>query len=168
MAKLIPILVLVICAALGLTAGKFLRPPPPEPAEDVAEELDGKKPSEETKSAEDGTDGTSPAMDYVKMNNQFVVPIVTDNRVSAMVVLSLSIEAPLGQEDEILRREPKLRDSFLRVLFTHANIGGFDGEFTSIEKLGGLKRALKEVAQRDIGTDLVNDVLIVEIARQDY
>ena len=168
MAKLIPILVLVICAALGLTAGKFLRPPPAEPADSVSEEIDGEKPAEETEAAEQEPEGTSPDRDYVKMNNQFVVPIVTDNRVSAMVVLSLSIEAPLGKEDDVLRREPKLRDSFLRVLFTHANIGGFDGEFTSIEKLGGLKRALKEVGQRDAGADLVKDVLIVEIARQDY
>ena len=67
----------------------------------------------------------------------------------------------------IYSKEPKLRDSFLQVLFDHANIGGFDGAFTNANNLAVLRGALREVAQKDMG-DQVTDVLIVEIARQDY
>ena len=102
------------------------------------------------------------------MNNQFVVPIVADDRVAAMVVLALSIEVPSGMSDIVFRREPKLRDSFLQVLFDHANMGGFDGAFTSAEVLGRLRTALREVAEKDLGRDVARDILIVEIARQDY
>ena len=65
-------------------------------------------------------------MEYVKLSNQFVVPVVKGKTVVSLVVLSLSLEVPEGQKDAVFRREPKLRDSFLQVLFDHANIGGFD------------------------------------------
>jgi len=68
----------------------------------------------------------------------------------------------------LIKREPKLRDSFLRVLFDHANMGGFEGNFTNAQVLGRLRAALREVAQQDLGVDVAQDVLIVEIARQDY
>ena len=101
------------------------------------------------------------------MNNQFVVPVVSGDRVQALVVLSLSLEVPAGQKDAIYAREPKLRDSFLQVMFDHANVGGFDGAFTNANNLDVLRSALREVAQKDMG-DQISDVLIIEIARQDY
>ncbi len=61
-----------------------------------------------------------------------------------------------------------MRDSFLQVLFDHANAGGFDGAFTEAGAMDQLRGALREVAQRDLGEELVKDVLILEIARQDY
>ncbi|MFL4469477.1 hypothetical protein ACERZ8_06195 [Tateyamaria armeniaca] len=42
-----------------------------------------------------------------------------------------------------------------------------DGEFTNANNLDILRSALREVAQKDMG-DQISDVLIVEIARQDY
>ena len=97
-----------------------------------------------------------------------MVPVVKDQEVAAMVVLSLSLEVPEGQKDAVFLREPKLRDSVLQVLFDHANVGGFDGAFTAAEKLKSLRNALLEVAQRDLQDQSVHDVLITEIARQDY
>ena len=38
--------------------------------------------------------------------------------------------------------KPRLRDSFLKVMFRHANSGGFDGSFTSGRKMDDLKSAL--------------------------
>ena len=101
------------------------------------------------------------------MSNQFVVPVVDHDKVTALVVLSLSIEVSLGQKEAVYAKEPKIRDSFLQVLFDHANIGGFDGAFTNANNLDVLRGALREIAQKDVG-DQVIDVLIVEIARQDY
>ena len=66
----------------------------------------------------------------------------------------------------VYEREPKLRDAFLRVMFDHANAGGFDGAFTNSNQMDVLRRALREVAQKTIGPT-ASDVLILDIVRQD-
>ncbi len=173
--KLLPILLLLIGTGAGVGAGVFLRPAP-APV-DHAEAGDG----EEAHGAEEGAHGENTAhaeeggleiktkanRDYVKMSNQFVIPVVENGAVSSMVLVALSIEIQSGQRDAILLREPKLRDSFLQVLFDHANVGGFRGAFTDNNRLDVLRAALREVAIRDAGK-IVSDVLIHDIARQDY
>jgi flagellar protein FliL len=168
MKKLLPIIVFVIFAAIGVGAGKFLQP---EPEKEVAEmpldESEAGTPVP-TRSPDQPPRDPDEIIEYVKLNNQFVVPIVVDERVASLIVMSLSIETTDAKKDDVLRKEPKLRDSFLQVLFTHANLGGFNGEFTRVDKLNSLRRLLLEVAQRDVGKEAVYDVLILEIARQDY
>ncbi len=100
------------------------------------------------------------------MNNQFVVPVVKDGRVASMIVLSLSLEVAAGNTEAVYQREPKLRDAFLRVLFDHANVGGFSGSFTDGANLLVLRTNLKEAAALVLGP-VVSDVLITDIARQD-
>lgn len=104
--------------------------------------------------------------DFVKLNNQFVVPVVASGKVEALVILTLSLETAPGTRDLIYDIEPKLRDAFLQVLFDHSNMGGFQGAFTRSNNLDILRGALLEVAQRQIGHG-VHSVLIVDIARQD-
>ena len=104
--------------------------------------------------------------DYAKLKHQFVIPVVEEGRVSALVVMSLSIEVETGQTQAVYSQEPKLRDGFLQVLFDHANTGGFSGSFTSTTNMRSLRDGLRENAQRVVG-DVVHDVLIVEIVRQD-
>ncbi|WP_299140050.1 flagellar basal body-associated FliL family protein [uncultured Tateyamaria sp.] len=159
--KLLPLVLLLIGAGAGVGAGIFLRPAP-EPVEMTE---DAETPDVMVK--EKAEDEPQLDREYVKMNNQFVVPIVNGDKVQGLVVMSLSLEVPAGQKDLIYAREPKLRDSFLQVLFDHANIGGFDGAFTNANNLAVLRGALREVAQKDMG-DGITDVLIIEIARQDY
>ena len=172
--KLLPLILLLVGAGAGVGAGMFLRPPPPPPeaemAEEGAEEKDGKKKEEkEDAKAEEKDEEEEPAeYEYVKLNNQFVIPIIRDDRIASMIVMSLSLEAAIGTQADLYKREAKIRDSFLQVLFDHANLGGFDGAFTDPSKLAPLRMALLEVAQRDHGEDIINDVLIVDIARQDY
>jgi flagellar protein FliL len=151
--KLLPILLALVGLGAGLGGGLFLRPPPPDPVE--AE-----------KAAEAAAEEEVIPPDYVKLNNQFVVPIVEGGRVASMVVLSLSLEVAAGNTETVYAREPKIRDVFLQVLFDHANTGGFRGSFTDGSNLILLRRALKEKAIGVIG-DAVTDVLITEIARQD-
>jgi flagellar FliL protein len=159
MKKLLPILLLLLGSGAGVGAGIFIRPAP-EPADEIAETEPAEV--EEVRTAE--ANGPS---EYAKMSNQFVVPVVDHDKVTALVVLSLSVEVSLGQKEAVYAKEPKIRDSFLQVLFDHANIGGFDGAFTNANNLDVLRGALREIAQKDVG-DQVIDVLIVEIARQDY
>lgn len=167
--KLLPVILLLVGAGAGVGAGLFLRPPPPEPgmegemADDAAMEKEGMEEGGEKK----GEDGLVPEFEYIKMSNQFVVPVVQDDQVASLIVMSLSLEVLPGQQQMVFSKEPKLRDSFLQVMFDHANYGGFDGMFTDVSTLETLRNGLREVASRDVG-EIVTDVLITEIARQDY
>ncbi|MFK7834727.1 MAG: flagellar basal body-associated FliL family protein [Sulfitobacter sp.] len=164
--KILPLVLLLVGSGAGVGAGMFLRPAP-EPTEETAQDENDTTLQAEAEEPH-GPDNPAPEMDYVKLNNQFVVPIVKDQVVRSLVVLSLSLEVPEGSNEAVFRREPKLRDSFLQVLFDHANIGGFDGAFTSANNLAVLRTALREAGQKDMGKDVIKDVLILEIARQDY
>ncbi|GGX38369.1 flagellar basal body-associated protein FliL [Tateyamaria omphalii] len=160
MKKLVPLIFLAVGAGAGVGAGILLRPvPEPVISTEVNEPVER---SDVADTMEDLAD-----REYVKMNNQFVVPVLRDGAVRSLVVMSLSLEVPAGQKDAIYSHEPKLRDSFLQVLFDHANVGGFDGAFTDANNLAVIRGALREVATKDMG-DQISDVLIVEIARQDY
>lgn len=172
MKKLIPLVLVLAGTGAGVGAGILLRPDaPPEVIETtdaaMAEEMDQHEDKDKDHATDDHGDEHN-SSEYVQLSNQFVVPLVSGERVAALVVLALSIEVPAGGTDLVLQREPKLRDSFLQILFDHANMGGFEGNFTDAQMLDRLRRSLKEVAQKDVGKELVQDVLIVEIARQDY
>lgn len=164
--KLLPLLMGIAGTGAGVAAGVVMAP-----AEKVEVAKPEKKEKTEEKAEYDSHDkghGTEEASghEYVKLTNQFVVPIVQNERVISMVVLSLSLEAVAGQQQKIYSMEPKLRDGFLRVLFDHANMGGFGGTFTDAAMLDVLRNSLRDVARRDLG-DMVRNVLIVDIARQD-
>jgi hypothetical protein len=111
-------------------------------------------------------DSASGITEYVRLNNQFVVPIVRNGSVRSLVVMSLTIEVDAGQNSTVFNQEPRLRDAFLQVMFAHANAGGFDGSFTQAAAMDPLREALGEAAQRVLGS-AVHDVLIVDINRQD-
>ncbi|MGR3377447.1 flagellar basal body-associated FliL family protein [Salipiger abyssi] len=172
MKKLLPILLALIGTAAGTGAGIFLAAPQ-EPAEheaasDHGESADahdtgGDGHAAPEESHDDGHDGGN---EYAKMSNQFVVPVIGQDRVDSLVVMSLSLEVTSGGTELVFDREPKLRDAFLRVLFDHANIGGFEGNFTDIQRLEVLRRALMDAARNVLGASVL-DVLITEIARQD-
>ncbi|UOA28817.1 flagellar basal body-associated FliL family protein [Pseudosulfitobacter sp. DSM 107133] len=162
--KLLPVLLLLIGTGGGVGAGLFLRPAPVAPAaEDAGDQHEASPPAE----SEDHEDEGPVEREYVKLSNQFVIPIVDREAVRALMVVALSVEVTIGAKDTVYLREPKLRDSFLQVLFDHANLGGFEGAFTSANNLDVLRAALLEVAQRDLG-QIVTDVLISDIGRQDY
>lgn len=147
--RLIPVVLVVAGAGLGVGAGLALRPPPTEegPAPEPPEPEVGER-------------------EYVRLPSQFVVPLLDSGRVSGLVVLSLSLEVPPGMTDTVFAREPKLRDEFLRVLFDHANHGGFRGTFTDGATLAPVRRALLEAARKVVGND-VSGLLITDIVRQD-
>lgn len=177
MKKLLPIILLLVGSGAGVGAGIFLRPPAEaaqvDAGKDAASDKGGDsasdKPDKAKGQADKGTTGKEPGgKEYVKLSNQFVVPIVKDRVVVSLVVMALTIEVTSDIKETVLKKEPKVRDSFLQVLFDHANIGGFDGSFTDAAMLKKLRMALREVAQRDLGRENVSDVLILEIARQDY
>ena len=166
MGKLVPVLLALIGLGAGVGGGMAMRQDPTEMVAEVACAGQSEaKATEVADKAEQGKAGGG-ALDYVKLNNQFVIPVVNQGSVSALVVISLSLELASGGPELVYKREPKLRDAFLQVLFNHANTGGFDGNFTSGRSMGQLRAALLESAQKTLGSSVTN-VLIVDVIRQD-
>lgn len=160
---LLPILLLLIGVGSGVGAGLYLKP---DPAEHALADTNpcGELPPEAMQV------NAEPAIpkerEYAKLNNQFIVPVVKDGAVAAMVVLSLNLEVVIGARAAVFAAEPKLRDSFLQGMFDHANNGGFSGNFTSGENMRALRNDLLRRA-REVAGEQVTDVLIIDIVRQD-
>lgn len=181
MRKLLPILMALIGLAGGAGAGFMLRPPADahgpataDGGEVAATDEQGAKPdtgSHEAPPAEgsgsgEGGHGAPLGHEFVKLNNQFVVPVMEGGDIAALVILSISLEVTPGSTESVYAMEPKLRDIFLRVLFDHANAGGFRGAFTQSNTMDVLRSALREAAAATLGKAL-SDVLIIDIVRQD-
>jgi hypothetical protein len=154
---ILPLVLLVAGLAAGVGAGLALRPAPPAPEADAG--------GAEAAAAPAAPDPDT-AHEFVKMNNQFVVPVVEGGRVVSLVIVSLSVEVTPGGAAAVFAREPRLRDTFLQVLFDHANAGGFRGTFTEGSTMNSLRVALREAARQVLGPT-ATDVLIVDIVRQD-
>ncbi len=180
MKKLFPIIFLILGLGVGVGAGAFLAPGEkkdshgdPENghqtdshADTRADESHAEKGDASHGATKDEHGHKAAAFDYLKLTKQFVVPVVEDDKISALVMVSLSLETRPGISEEFYEVEPKLRDSFLQVLFDHANIGGFNGAFTSSSNLELLRKSLLEAAKKELGDD-VNQVLIMSVSRQD-
>lgn len=169
-AKLLPVILLIIGTAAGIGAGIMLAPAPEPVVEHDMSADDAHMDDEDLAHVEEEISldelGPDQEREYVKIANQFVVPVVERDNLSSLVVIALSLEVKKGMSEKIHLYEPKLRDAFLQVLFDHANMGGFRGAFTRSDVLDPLRQALREAAQRDLGKG-VYDVLIIEISRQD-
>ncbi len=185
MGKLIPVILILLGAGGGVGAGLMLRPAAEvvtAEAETPAKEGQNAGYSDESAPENDGynTEGAAgedeysgdkdkggyDAIEYIALRRQMIVPLVEGDRVGALMVLSLSIQATGGNIELIYEREPKLRDEFLQVLFRHANTGGFDGAFTSGEAMSDLKSALGAAAREVLG-EVSQQVLVTEILRQE-
>lgn len=162
---LIPILLLLVGTGAGTGAGLFLAPAAEEKTAGDANEC--QSPGKEMDGAVAPISvEASPEREYAKLNNQFVIPVVEDEEVAALVVMSLNLEVTAGSRTAIFAAEPKLRDRFLQVMFDHANNGGFSGNFTTGTKMRALRNELLRVAQ-DISGTRVTDVLVIDLVRQD-
>lgn len=160
MTKIMPLVLALIGLLAGGAAGLALKPAP-----ETVEHAASNAAEDHVEEAQNHAEKTG-ATEFVKLNNQFVVPVVENGRVSALVVLSLSLEVSAGERANVYQMEPKLRDRFLRVMFDHANAGGFHGTFTSSTNMSTLRIALLEAAHA-VMTDAIRDVLIIDIVRQD-
>jgi len=186
MRLLLPVILLLVGVGGGVGAGLMLAGGAEETAaeeggEGLVGEEGGNAGEEEPAGETDADDGpaeeesanptrveqTGTGTEYVRINNQFIVPIVRNGSVRSLVVMGLSVEVDTGQSGAVFTLEPRLRDSFLRVMFAHANAGGFDGRFTEADAMAPLREALREAAQGILGRDTTHDVLITDIIRQD-
>lgn len=168
MKLLLPLVLLIIGTGAGVGAGIVLRDDPaPEEVDSAAlhcgptDEKVAGDPAEKPAAEPELTN-----VEYAKLANQFVVPVIADDQIVAMVVLSLGIVVPPEGKDAVFAVEPRLRDKMLQVMFNHSNVGGFSGNFTSGANMRALRQDLLQSAQSVLGEG-AKDVLVLEIVRQD-
>ncbi len=152
MGKLIPLLLILIGAGAGVGAGFFLRPAP-EPADEETEVV----------AAPVLPDGDT--LTIFEFTNQFMVPLISEERISSVIVIRLALEISEGQQPVVAANTARLRDAMLQVMFDHANLGGFTGVFTDHSTLTHLRRSLLEAAQKTVGPQIVFGVLITDLMR---
>lgn len=173
MRAFLPISLAIFGIGLGGGAGYLLRPShelsTPECSAETCPDGHYEQSKDSSGHAPNDAEPTEAAptpSEFVKLNNQFIVPDIKDGVITSLIVLSLSIEVSQGSTEKVFTLEPKLRDVLLQVLFDHANAGGFRGDFTSSEKMDDLRRALLEAARKTLSGN-ARSVLISDIVRQD-
>lgn len=103
---------------------------------------------------------------FMKFSRQFVVPVVSRDNVSALVILDINLELDPSATENAYSREPKVRDAILKTLLQLSNEGAFGPGLLEEENLNDVRARLLVAAQA-ILTDDVIDVLILNVARQD-
>ncbi len=104
--------------------------------------------------------------EYVKFNSQFVVPLQTEGRVTALLVANLLLEVPEGSTEAAVIREPRVRDEFLKILFNMAAEGAFAEDLFAPEIQTELRGRLLTAARSILGNQ-INAVLISDFLKQD-
>ncbi len=151
MGKVIAVILVLLGVGGGLAAGLILRPAaaPPEAPDGV----------EMLASVPTGKRG------LFEIPNQFMVPVMHEDRIAAVIVITLALEISEPHRAEVASSLPRLRDAMLQVMFDHANSGGFHGAFTANTTMDQLRRALLEAGQKAVGRDAVFSVLVTDILR---
>lgn len=166
MKKLFPIFMALVGIGAGIGAGLALKKEPDELASECVPNLAGHEDEEIAILPSVEVSEDSDVYEYVKLSNQFIIPIVEGTKVKSLVVMALNLEVEVGYREAVFALEPKLRNAFLLVLFDHANAGGFQGAFTNSNNMVVLQNALREIARKTVGNS-VSDVLITDVVRQD-
>ena len=103
---------------------------------------------------------------YLRFKRQFVVPVVGEQGVEALVILNIALELDDGMSEELFQHEPKFRDAFIRELLALSDSGLFEEKLTSTQSYETLRETLL-AATKSVRQDGVKDVLILDLARQD-
>jgi flagellar protein FliL len=162
MKALLPVALALVGLGAGVGAGMALKPVPDGGPPDGCADA----PCPEA-GAGSGLPLSLGRLETVALDLPFVVPVFESERVVAMVVMTVALEVSAGQRPATLALQPRLRDAFLAAMFRHANSGGFDGSFTSGQKIADLKAGLLHAARDVLGPGGVGEVLVTEIVRKD-
>ena len=175
---LLPLLLLLVGTGSGVGAGLLLKSTPekdpvPEAGADMASAAPCGPVGDTHATLADGAVHDAPAepiaaaagSEFAALENQFIVPVLDQDELVAMMAITLSVEVPVGEMTKVYAVEPRLRDKLLQDMFQHSNIGGFSGNYTATDKMRILRQDLLRTTREILG-DTALDVLIIDIKRQ--
>lgn len=115
----------------------------------------------------EGLPYTSETEQYLKFKRQFVVPVMLDGRIDALVIMNLNLVLGSDAPANAYSLEPKLRDALTRELLNLSNQGVFGEGLTSAKNYEVVRKTLLSASQ-SVMPDGVKDILILDIARQEH
>ncbi len=193
MKNIITAIIAIACIVAGGVGGHFIRSMgsgAPKAEKHAAEKSDdghgekkddhAKKPEKKAdkkdakgdghgKSADDGhssSGGEAGEVIYFKFSREFVVPVVSQGRVTALVILNLNLEADADMSQKLFEMEPKLRDNIMTTLITISNDGKTFESMTDLENYESI-RSMVMMNLKSVMATGIHNVLIVDLAKQD-
>jgi hypothetical protein len=106
------------------------------------------------------------AFSLLRFKRQFIVPEIGQDGVDALIILNLAIELDDKAGADIFSHEPKFRDAFVRELLALSRNGAFGQDLTSTQTYELLRATLLQAA-KDVRTEGIKDVLILDMAKQE-
>lgn len=113
-----------------------------------------------------GSDESSGDFSYFKFSREFVVPIMSDGSVRALVILHIQLEVDSEIASSLFSMEPKLRDNIMATLIEISHDGKLFDNLTDPEAYESI-RALVLEGLREVKSEGIENILIVDFARQD-
>lgn len=156
--KVLPIIIVLIAvggagyAAMMMKGGP--QPAPKAAADHGTDEVHGVKPEDLA------------GVGYFDFQRNFLVPVIGDSEVQAIVLMTLSIEMDESAIEEVRGREPRIRDQFMKTLLALSHEGVFDNDITDPATYETIRVRLSRVGQTVVH-ESVRSVLIVDFGRQD-
>ena len=138
-----------------------------EPAGEPAGGHSGDSHGEAAASGADHGAAATADRDYVKIGRQMIIPVVAGRETRALMLFDLALDVPRSMTELAYSAEPRLRDAFMRELFTMSNTGAFLTTYTDERVVAELRDRLQLAARRVMGDSKI-DVLILDIMRQEY
>lgn len=192
MKNIITAIIAIACIVAGGVGGHFLRsmgssaPKAEKHGEEKSEDGHGEKKDDHAKpekkadkkeakadghgkSGDDGHGseaGASGGVIYFKFSREFVVPVVSQGRVTSLVILNLNLEADADMSQKLFEMEPKLRDNIMTTLITISNDGKTFESMTDLENYESI-RSMVMMNLKSVMATGVHNVLIVDLAKQD-
>ncbi|WP_291205225.1 hypothetical protein [Hyphomonas sp.] len=110
--------------------------------------------------------GASGGVIYFKFSREFVVPVVSQGRVTSLVIINLNLEADADMSQKLFEMEPKLRDNIMTTLITISNDGKTFESMTDVENYESI-RSMVMMNLKSVMSTGIHNVLIVDLAKQD-
>ena len=184
MKNIITALVAVVFVIIGGVVGHMLRGGSGEAAAAVKTEGEGHGEKEaggdhapkadnshggDKKAKKDGHGGAASSSEYAyfKFSREFVVPLIQNERVASLVILNINIESDAATSDKLFSQEPVIRDVVMTTLIEISGDGKTFQSMTSIENYETLRSLVLVALQKKFPDMGINNVLILDIARQD-
>lgn len=163
--KILPILITIIAVGGAGFAAKTLKGGgASQAAIDAHVEANGGKYSKGVHHVE-GEEKTS-GYGYFNFRRNFIIPVVGQSRVEALVLLSVSIEMEESKIENTTTREPTIRDAFMKTLLEMSHEGIFNRDITNPDVYNEIQKRLLETAIITVDEG-VRSILLVDFARQD-
>ena len=120
----------------------------------------------EAKGGHGGDAAASGEITYYRFSREFVIPIIENGKVDALVILNLNLEVDSALSQQLFSMEPKLRDNIMTTLIKLSADDRTLHSITDVENYETLRSMILTNLQSAVPHGIEN-VLILDMAKQE-